>query len=151
MRHLLLWRPGLAVRIPRRLLLLALVWSSLFLLAFRPLLQEFDSLEAVLTWIVLGGGATALTGAVMAYLLENWAGWHPLPRWVKTLFPILMSGILGMMAQAVLGFELLTSVPPSIQAILLMLVNWFSSQRSYKGIKDSSYGTSARAPKTAIG
>ena len=128
----------------RRTILLVLAWSSLWLLAFRFLQEQFDSLDAVLVWIVLGGGASALTGAVMAYLLENWPSWHTLPRWTKVLFPILMSGILGMAAQAALSFELLTGVPPAAQAILLWLVNWISSQRAYKGIKEGVYGASAR-------
>ena len=128
----------------RRTILLVLAWSSLWLLAFRFLQEQFDSLDAVLVWIVLGGGASALTGAVMAYLLENWPSWHTLPRWTKVLFPILMSGILGMAAQAALSFELLTGVPPAAQAILLWLVNWMASQRAYKGIKEGAYGVSAR-------
>src|SRR3972149_5836270 len=81
----------------------------------------------------------------MAYLLENWPSWHTLPRWTKVLFPILMSGILGMAAQAALSFELLTGVPPAAQAILLWLVNWISSQRAYKGIKEGVYGASGGA------
>jgi len=128
----------------RRTILLVLVWSSLWLLAFQFLQEQFDSLEAVLTWIVLGGGASALTGAVMAYLLENWASWHTLPRWVKVLFPILMSGILGVAAQAALSFDFLAGVPAGVQMILLWLVNWMASQRAYKGIKEGAYGASAR-------
>lgn len=130
--------------IRRRLLIWSLVWASLFLIAFKPALQDFDSLEGVLTWIALGGGASAIAGAVMAYLLENWPDWHNLPRWVKVLFPIAMSGILGMVAQTALAFDALAGVSPAVQAILLWLVNWFASQRTYRGIKEGGYAASAR-------
>lgn len=105
---------------------------------------EFESLEAVLVWITVGGGAMVIVGYVEAYLLENWAGWHGLSRWIKTLFPIVMAGALGIIAQSLLAFDLAGSVPPAVGTILLFAINWLSSQKAYKGIKEGAYGSAAR-------
>ena len=54
--------------------------------------MEFPTLEAVLVWIATGGGAMALAGYVVSYLLENWPAWHNFPRFVKTVVPIIIAG-----------------------------------------------------------
>ena len=127
----------------RKILILALAWSALFLIAAR-LLQEFSSLEGLLVWIIAGGGAAILAGYVIAYFLENLAFWHNLPRFVKVLFPIALAGVFGFAAQSVLALELLSAIPPAIQGLILMLVNWLFSQRAYAGIKSGSYARAAK-------
>lgn len=106
--------------------------------------MEFDTLEGVLVWIIAGGGAMVLVGYVEAYLLENWAGWHNFPRWVKTLFPIVLGGLFGVIAQSLLAFDVLANVSPAVGMIVLWLINWISTQKAYRGIKDGEYAAAAR-------
>lgn len=127
-----------------RLILLTMILASPLLLAFMLLQESFGTLEAVLVWIATGGGATILGGYVMAYLLENWPAWHTLPRWVKVLFPLAVSGLLGFLAQGAIALDALAQIPEGIKITVLALVNWIFSQIAYGRLKDSSYGKSAR-------
>lgn len=138
----------LPLRVRRRLLFRFVVFpiligSSLFLIA-AVFLQEFTSLDEVIAWLATTAGTTWVIGSVMAYLLENWTGWHTLPRWVKILFPIVLSGIFGVIVQSAIAFNALAYIPDWLKMVLLTGANWLFSQRAYKGIKDSSYGSSAR-------
>ena len=116
-----------------------------FIAAFRLLQGDFDSLEAVLIWIISGGGAMFLVGYAEAFLLENWAGWHNLPRWVKTLFPIVLASLFGVTAQSLLAFDVVSGVPPAIGMLLLTIINWISSQKGYISAKNAGYAGAARA------
>lgn len=107
-------------------------------------MEDFGSLEEVVVWIISGGGSMVLAGYVIAYLLENVPAWHDLPRWIKVLVPIALAGLFGFVAQSVLALELMTGVPPIVKSVLLMAINWLFSQRAYAGIKEGSYGESAR-------
>ncbi len=115
-----------------------------FIVAFRLLQGDFESLEEVLVWIISGGGSMFLIGYVEAYLLENWAGWHKLSRGIKTFFPIIMAALLGVIAQSLLAFDVLEGVPPAIGMLLLTLVNWIASQKAYRGIKSGEYASAAK-------
>lgn len=127
----------------RKILVLALAWSALFLVAAR-LLQEFSDLEGVLVWVAVGGGAAILAGYVLAYLLENFAWWHDLPTWFKRLVPLALAAVFGFGAQGILELEFLTRIPPAIQGLILTMINWLFSQRAYAGIKSGSYAASAK-------
>jgi hypothetical protein len=130
-----------------RISILFMVWMSLFLMAFQT--EEFSTLEAVVVWLITQGGAMTLFGYIKAYLLENWPAWHDFPTWVKTLAPIVFAGLLGIIGQSLLDLGLLSYVPIYVQVILLAGINYFFGQRAYKGIKDSSYGATARGDKVA--
>jgi len=105
---------------------------------------EFGSLNALLTWIISGGGAMILVGYVMAYILENVPQWHGLPRVIKVLVPVALAGIFGFAAQSILALELLPYIPAEIQTLILILINWLFGQFAYKGIKDGAYAESAK-------
>jgi hypothetical protein len=90
--------------------------------------MEFGNLLEVLLWIVGGGGAMAIAGYVWSLLLENIPQWHELPRWLKTIIPIVIAGVLGMLANVVIALDATAFIPPPYDAILLMLVNWLFSQ-----------------------
>jgi hypothetical protein len=127
----------------RKILIGTMIYSAIFLIAARAL-QEFGSLEEVLVWVAVGGGAMVLFGYVEAYLLENWPFWHSLPGWVKKLFPLAFAGVLGFAASAALEFGLPGAVSPTLEAIILMAINWLFSQRAYAGIKEGGYAASSR-------
>ena len=115
-----------------------------FIAAFKLLQGDFDSLEAVLIWIISGGGAMILVGYVEAFLLENWAGWHKFPRWVKTFFPIIMAALFGVIAQSLLAFEALDGISPTVGMLVLTMINWISSQKGYISAKKEGYASAAR-------
>jgi fructose-specific phosphotransferase system IIC component len=121
------------LRFPMWLVLLGLAWLSLFMLAFQP--DSFGTLEELLVWVVAGGGAMVLAGYFVAYFLENLAFWHTLPVWIKTVVPLVIAGVLGVVGSSLLSLDLLKIIPPGIQALILMLVNWVFSQRAYMGTK----------------
>jgi hypothetical protein len=131
-----------------KIVLLFSIPVALFLVAFTieaPLIQgDFGSLEAVVIWVVTGGGAMWITGKVEAYLLENWPSWHTFPRWVKVLFPVVMAGVLGIAGQSILTLELIAYIPDGIEVTLLAIINWYFSQKGYQEISDTPYGDSAR-------
>ncbi len=127
-----------------------MIWMAIlvfpFITAFRLLQGDwaFESLEAMIIWIIAGGGSMWLVGNVEAYLLENWAGWHSLPRWTKTLFPILLAAIFGIIAQSLLAFDVIASLPPAIGMALLAAINWLFSQKGYISAKKEGYAAAAR-------
>lgn len=133
-------------RVASRTMIWMAVLAFPFITAFRLLEEDwaFESLEAILIWIIAGGGSMWLVGHVEAYLLENWAGWHRLSRWVKTLFPILMAAVFGIIAQSLLAFDVIASVPPALGMALLAAINWLFSQKAYMGIKEGAYAEKAR-------
>ncbi len=115
-----------------------------FIAAFTLLQGDFDSLEAVLIWIISGGGSMLLIGYAEAYLLENWAGWHKLGRGIKTFFPIIMAALLGVIAQSLLAFDVVSGIPPAVGMLLLTVINWISSQKGYISAKNAGYASAAR-------
>jgi len=123
--------------------------SALLLIAAQGDVPEFSSLQQFLLWIATGGGAMVLAGLVVAYLLENLAFWHNLPRVVKLLAPIVIQGIIGVVAQSAITLDLLSYIPPQFQAVLLMMIGWLFSQIGYRRIKEGNYGDSARAVAVA--
>ncbi len=123
----------------RKIVVFGLIWFSLFLIAANAL-QEFGSIADVLVWIAVGGGAMVLFGYFEAMLLENFGWWHNLPTKVKLIVPLAFAAGVGFLAQSALALELPTAIPPQVEAVILMLINWVFSQRAYAGIKDSSYG-----------
>jgi len=105
---------------------------------------DFTSLESLLVWVIAGGGSMILAGKCETYLLENWGKWHTMPYPVKVLFPIVMSGVLAVLAQSVLTLNLIESIPNGIEVVLLAALKWLSGQREYLSLKDTSYAHTAR-------
>ena len=134
----------MSIRLSLALLLIASI-SILFIAAKFLQQGDFESLDAVLTWIIAGGGAMVLAGYVVAYLLENIAFWHNLPVTIKTIVPILLAAFFGAVAQSVLALDVLPSVPANVQALVLMLINWLFSQVAYSRLKGpGKYGLGNR-------
>lgn len=126
-----------------RMTLFLIAASALLVIAAQGV-PEFGTLEEFLVWVGVGGGSMVLAGLVVAYFLENMKWWHPLPRWIKILTPIVLSGVFAIVANSMMALDLLTFIPPIFQTILLMLIGWLFSQIGYRSIKEGSYGESAR-------
>lgn len=129
-------------KIRLRILVLALVLTSLFLVAFQT--GDFGSIEDFLIWIAVGGGSMVLAGAVVALLLENWKAWHTFPRWVKLIVPIVLAGVFGIGAQLLLALEVPALIPATYSSIVLIMLNWIAGQWQYMKVKDGVYANSAR-------
>ena len=125
--------------IRRKLVMFGLILSALFLIAAR-FLQEFGTIEEVLLWVVIGGGAMVLFGYFEALFLENLPFWHNLPVNVKRVVPLVFAGLLGFAAQAALEFDLPSAISPQIEVVILMLINWVFSQRALMSTKVKAYG-----------
>jgi len=106
---------------------------------------QFADLSSVLVWFAVGGGAMWLFGIVEARLLENIVFWHKLKPWIKKLVPIAFAGLVGFLAQSLIAVDITQYLPEGVAAILLAAINWYFSQREYGLIKESAYGSSARA------
>lgn len=131
--------------VPLALMCMAMIFGpSLSIMAQE--IPDFGSIEEIFVWIATGGGATILVGYVMAYILENWPKWHELPRFVKTMFPIVLAALVGILAKGVLVGGLLEYIPPGIQVLILMMINWLFGQLAYRSIKEGEYASSARSP-----
>lgn len=131
----------------RRIVLSMIAIGTLLLIAARSFqgdVPEFNSLQELLLWIGTGGGAMVISGLVIAYFLENLAFWHNLPRSLKLVVPVVLTAIIGAVAQSVITLDLLTFVPPIVQTVLLMMVGWLFSQLGYRSIKEGNYAETAR-------
>ena len=131
----------------KRITLFAIMVGVLLVLAAQGDIPDFGTLEEFFIWVGTGAGAMVLTGLVMAYLLENFAWWHDLPRWLKLIAPIVLAAIFGALAQSVIVLDLLTFIPAPAQVVILMLIAWLFSQIGYRSIKEGNYAESARHPR----
>lgn len=102
---------------------------------------DYTNLTEILSWIVAGPGAIWLVQYALALLVENWAGWGKLPKFVKTLLPILAAVLLG------IGGKLLLTVPDALAAVqpwfllvATIVAGWIGSQQGYIKAKTSGYG-----------
>ena len=134
----------------KRIVLFLIMVFVLLVIAAQVDVPDFSTLEEFLVWIGTGAGSMVLAGLVMAYLLENFAWWHDLPRWVKLIAPIVLAAIFATLAQSVIVLDLLTFIPPPAQVLLLMMIMWLFSQIGYRSIKDGVYAASARKPRTTF-
>jgi len=131
----------------KRITLFLIMVGVLLIIAAQGDIPDFGTLEEFFVWVGTGAGAMVLTGLVMAYLLENFAWWHDLPRWVKLIAPIILSAVFATLAQSVIVLDLLTFIPAPAQIVLLMMIAWFFSQIGYRSIKEGNYAESARHPR----
>lgn len=132
-----------------RIFALFMIPGALLLMGLSLLPQQdvpsFDSLTSLLLWVA-GAGGIYLAGKTQSYLMENWPAWHNLPYWVKALFPIFLSGLFGIAAQALIALNVADLVPAPLVMALLAAINYYGQQENYKEILSvAGYGKSARA------
>lgn len=128
----------------KRISLFLIMIGVLLIIAAQGDIPDFGTLEEFFVWIGTGAGSMILAGLVMAYLLENFAWWHNLPRWVKLIAPIVLAAIFATLAQSVIVLDLLTFIPAPAQVLLLMMIMWLFSQIGYRSIKEGPYAASAK-------
>lgn len=113
----------------------------MLLSALLPQFPEFSMLEAVITWIAIGGGSAYLVGRLFAFLVENVPAWEKVPSAAKLAIGILASGLLALAANAVLGYtELLGQLQPYYQIAVAAIIAWLSSQKALMEVKTKHYG-----------
>jgi uncharacterized membrane protein len=101
---------------------------------------DYTSLQAVLKFLV-GGGSSIVVAGALSYLVENWAKWHDLPRWLKITLPILISALLAVGAQILMGYaDVVEQISPWFTIIAVAIATWVKSQRTYALTKQTGYG-----------
>ena len=131
----------------KRITLVLIMVGVLLVIAAQGDIPDFGTLEEFFIWVGTGAGSMILAGLVMAYLLENFAWWHDLPRWLKLIAPIILSAVFATLAQSVIVLDLLIFIPAPAQIVVLMMIMWLLSQLGYRSIKEGPYGESARHPR----
>lgn len=115
----------------------------MFSLLFQAL-PDWLSLEAVLLWIVVGGGGVYITNYVFSLIAENVTQWHNLPKIVKFILPMLTAVGLGFAAQYILAQpELIDVIQPTWLLVISILIGYLGSQLGYMKAKTSGYGRKA--------
>ena len=114
------------------------------ILTFALSLQDPNWLDltTVLTWIVGGGGATAIVMAGLSLLAENWPAWHSLRREVKFVVPWVAAILLSFAAQWLLAQQsLVLDLAPWWAQIVTITMSWLASQGVYMQAKKIGYAT----------
>ena len=115
----------------------------MFSLLFQAL-PDWLSLEAVLVWILVGGGGVYVANYVFALIAENIPGWHNLNKIVKFLLPMLTAVGLGFLAQFILAQpDVIGAVQPYWLLVVSILISYLGSQIGYMKAKASGYGRKA--------
>ena len=129
------------------------IWRYLIITLFALLLMGFTfvenpdwtDFEAVAGWLAFGGGAPIVIAYALSLLVENFPGWHDLPRGVKFILPMLASVGLSIGANYLLGYP---AVIAEISAIWFVVISavlaWLGSQAGYMKAKAASYARSAK-------
>ena len=116
----------------------------MFSMTLDVLYQAFLSMNDILVWIVLGGGAAIIFGLLSARFLENLVFWHNLPKWVKRIVPVIGAGLIGILAQSLIAVNIGQYIPEWVAAMIIAAVNLYYNQKEYGAIKDTGYAESAR-------
>lgn len=113
-------------------------------------LPDWLSFEAVLLWLLVGGGGVYVANYVFALIAENIAGWHNLPKIVKFILPMLTAVGLGFLAQFILSKpDVIGVVQPYWLLIVSILISYLGSQIGYMKARVSGYGRKAIATAAA--
>ena len=107
--------------------------------------MTFDTLQALLVWVIAGGGAIILANAVITLLFENWVWWHTAPDWFKKAVPIIFAGAFGIAAQLALSFDLGGLIPEPFATILLIFLGYLIQQITLAKADSAGYASSAKA------
>ncbi len=131
----------------------SLIWRTTLILTVALLLMGFTFLElpdwtdfeAVAGWLAFGGGAPVVIAYALSLLVENFAGWHDLPRGVKFILPMLASVLLSIGANYLLDFpSVIAEISPIWFVVVSAILAWLGSQAGYMKTKAVGYARSAK-------
>jgi hypothetical protein len=129
------------------------VWRYLIITLFALLLMGFTfvenpdwtDFEAVAGWLAFGGGAPIVIAFALSLLVENFPGWHDLPRGVKFILPMLASVGLSIGANYLLEFpEVVAGIASIWFVVVSAVLAWLGSQFAYMKTKATNYARSAQ-------
>ncbi len=125
---------------------LIITMLALLLMGFTFLeLPDWTDFEAVAGWLAFGGGAPIVIAYALALLVENFPGWHDLPRGVKFILPMLASVLLSIGANYLLDFpSVIAEINPIWFVIVSAVLAWLGSQAGYMKTKAVGYARSAK-------
>ncbi len=131
----------------------SLFWRITFIVLVSLLLMGFvfqeapdwTDFEAVVGWLAFGGGAPIVVAYALSLIVENFPGWHDLPRGLKFIIPMLASVLLSIGANYLLGYpEIIAGVSPIWFIVISAFLAWLGSQFAYMKARASNYAISAR-------
>jgi hypothetical protein len=100
-------------------------------------------LNSLLAWLATAG-SPYLVGIALSYLVENWAGWHKLPRQVKALLPLLASVALAALATWLQTSQaIVLAIQPYYTFVVGAVMAYIGSQQAYMSAKKHGYGVKA--------
>jgi uncharacterized membrane protein len=103
-------------------------------------MENFTDLQVVLKFLV-GGGAPVVIAGAMSYLAENWSKWHEFPKWFKFVLPVLVSALLAVGAQILMGYaDVVNAISPWYTIVAVTVLAWVNSQKAYANTKATGYG-----------
>jgi hypothetical protein len=106
-------------------------------------MNDWTNLEVVLKFLV-GGGASVVVMYMLSLLAENWTGWHTLPKWLKFTLPLLLSALIAVGSQVLLGYaDVINLASPWYTIIVVAITSYIGSQKAYMSTKASGYGANA--------
>lgn len=83
----------------------------------------------------------------LSYVAEMWAGWHDLPKMVKTLVPPILAIVLAFGANYALQFaDIIANISPMWVLIVQVIIGWIGSQKGYMETKAARFGAKYKDP-----
>jgi hypothetical protein len=106
-------------------------------------MEDWTNLEVVLKFLI-GGGAPVVVMYMLSLLAENWTGWHTLPKGLKFILPMLLSALIAVGAQVLIGYaDIVSAVAPWYTIVAVAITSYIGSQKAYMSTKASGYGANA--------
>lgn len=107
-------------------------------------MTDFTNLKVALEWLA-GVGGPFVVGVMMSWLIENWKGWHTLPRWVKVVAPMLASVVIAVAATLIGQQEqFISETSPYFRLVMQAILTYVGTQKGYIEAKKADYGRTAR-------
>jgi hypothetical protein len=89
-----------------------------------------------------GPGSVYVANAFISWLAANSVGWNKLDGKLKFVIMLLIAPVLAILAQIALNYTgyIETQIQPVFQILIVSIVGWLGSQRTYANITRSGYG-----------
>ena len=99
--------------------------------------MNWSDITVTLTWLA-GVGAPIFTMYLFANLVEKLDFWHKLDKRIKQVTPMITSVLVSILATYLLNnTELIKILAPYFSTVVLAVLAYLQSQKTYKEIKNS--------------
>lgn len=102
-------------------------------------------LKSVLVWLA-GAGGSYVTLYALSLVVENWAKWQTLPRFVKFITPLIVAVLVSLGANVLLGYStIVEQIAPWYQIVAAAIIAYLGSQKGLMNAKSTGYGVRFKA------